>query len=691
MKPPIRQVLFFSSLLFLFILNNLAFAENKTFIKEYSYLASEDDSRNSSRVIALREVKRLLLEELGTYLESETVVKNFQLTRDRITTLTAGIIQAKIVEEKWDGRIYWLKAKMVADSDKVVQTINELRKDREKVKELEAWKRKSDELMREVEQLRKELTAAGDGNRGARKVAYDKSIKKLSAVDWMEKAHNSTTGKEILEALNKAVELDPENVSYLYERASHYSESGKKTLALQDYGKIISLKPKDIDSYKLRGLAYDHLGKQDLALKELEELIKSTTAKEKRAEAYASRGDFYLDSLSRPDLAIKDYTKAIELEPKNTGWYISRAMAYEKEKVVRFDLVLKDYNKVIELEPGEAGNYIFRASFYYQQSKYELALADFNRAISLDPKNPYYYDRRGEFFRKRGNTDLALQDYARYIELNPTDSRGYWLRADIYKSHGKIDLALREYDKIIELYPKYTLYYMERATLYSANGKRDLALKDFDKCIELEPDSPFAYSWRARLMLDLNKPEEAIGDYGKAIERDWTIQGKADSLRYRGEVYEKLGKYDLAAQDYSMAVNLEPKNYYAFLFRSQFYYRIGKYDLALRDCDKVIILKTNSSDLYEDRIFRADLYSRLGKYDMAIKEYDNLIQLHPKYGSAYFARAKVYALRGMTPKAILDLKKAMELDPSRKTAARQEKQFDKIRNHPEFLRLIGPE
>ena len=73
-----------------------AFAEVKTFIKEYTYQASDFDSRISSRTIALEQVKRLLLEELGTYLEGSTEVKNFQLTRDKIVALTAGIVQTQI-------------------------------------------------------------------------------------------------------------------------------------------------------------------------------------------------------------------------------------------------------------------------------------------------------------------------------------------------------------------------------------------------------------------------------------------------------------------------------------------------------------------------------------------------------------------------------------------------------------------
>ncbi len=45
-----------------------AHAEKKTFEKEYTYRASDVDSKVTSRLIALEQVKRMLLEELGTYL-----------------------------------------------------------------------------------------------------------------------------------------------------------------------------------------------------------------------------------------------------------------------------------------------------------------------------------------------------------------------------------------------------------------------------------------------------------------------------------------------------------------------------------------------------------------------------------------------------------------------------------------------
>jgi hypothetical protein len=162
MKSSLIRINLIFVLLILFC-PNLASAETKTFIKEYTYHAGDEDSRNSSRTIALREVKRLLLEELGTYLESQTEVKNFQMTKDQITTLTAGIVSAEVIEDKWDGKVYWLKAKIAANPQDVIKSVDSLRKDRAKVQELEELRKRSEELLKENERLNKELKEAKGG------------------------------------------------------------------------------------------------------------------------------------------------------------------------------------------------------------------------------------------------------------------------------------------------------------------------------------------------------------------------------------------------------------------------------------------------------------------------------------------------------------------------------------------------
>ena len=155
-----------------------AFAETKTFIKEYTYQASEFDSKASCRTIALEQVKRLLLEELGTYLENNTEVKNFELTKDKITALTAGIVQTQVLDEKWDGKSYWLKAEVKADPENVAKSIDNLRKDQKKSDDLEERIRKQEEALKEIEKLRSEVASLKNDIEAKEK--YNRSIDTLT-------------------------------------------------------------------------------------------------------------------------------------------------------------------------------------------------------------------------------------------------------------------------------------------------------------------------------------------------------------------------------------------------------------------------------------------------------------------------------------------------------------------------------
>lgn len=112
-------------LLTLFFLNSNGYAESQSFTKEYTYQASEQDSKVTCRTHAIAQVKRLLLEELGTYIESHSEVVNLQLTRDEIVSVSLGIVRSEIIDESWDGLKYWIKANLTADPDEVLQSIKE--------------------------------------------------------------------------------------------------------------------------------------------------------------------------------------------------------------------------------------------------------------------------------------------------------------------------------------------------------------------------------------------------------------------------------------------------------------------------------------------------------------------------------------------------------------------------------------
>lgn len=231
----LASLIIISSLL---ITTGFAIAEVKTFVKEYTYRASEFDSKISSRAIAFEQVKRLLLEEMGTYLEGKTEVTNFQMTKDQITTLTAGIVKAQILDEKWDGKIYYLKAEISADPDDVAKSINSLRKDREKSKELEETKIKMDKLLKELEGIKKEIRAAKTDKLDNRQKNYDKATTGLRAIEYVQRGFSLLLSKNYIEAIeysNKAIELNPKLARAYVNRGDAYNKLGKYQQAIIDY------------------------------------------------------------------------------------------------------------------------------------------------------------------------------------------------------------------------------------------------------------------------------------------------------------------------------------------------------------------------------------------------------------------------------------------------------------------------
>lgn len=270
-----------------------AWSTTQTFVREYTYEAGEADSKLSSRSMALEQVKRALLEELGTYLESYTEVKNSQLTMDQITAMTAGVVQTQIMEEKWNGREYWLKAKVEADPDKVAADLENMKQNQSKVRELEEIKRKAEEALAENQRLKKELESAkSDQAKEKIQQTYTANAGRLSAIEWFERGAFLTAVEDFLgaaEAYGKGLALDPGFAPGFYNRGYAYNMLGRHQQAIADYGRSLALDPADHQSYFNRALSHHLLGN------------------------YRS--------------AVEDYGKAISLNPGDPSAFYNRAMS----------------------------------------------------------------------------------------------------------------------------------------------------------------------------------------------------------------------------------------------------------------------------------------------------------------------------------------------------------------------------
>jgi len=297
------------------ILPAFSWADSKTFPRDYTYQAGEADSKVTSRSVAMEQVKRLLLEEIGTYIESHTEVQNFELTKDQITALTAGIVKLKIVDEKWDGEKYWLKAEIVVDPDDVTKKIDALRQDRDKVQELEDAKKRVEELLKENEFLRKNASKTDQ----ASVKRYQENVKSLETAEMIREANVFVSAgnlRKALEVMNEAVGMEPTNYNAYGMRGYVYMKMAKNGEAIKDLNKAIELKPDLARAYFERAIVYSRIKENEKALHDYSMAIK---LKPKVAVAYLNRGNCYV-SLRQYEEACQTTMKPL-LSIQNTSWH----------------------------------------------------------------------------------------------------------------------------------------------------------------------------------------------------------------------------------------------------------------------------------------------------------------------------------------------------------------------------------
>ena len=93
------RVLSVITLMAVLVLPPVVFAEVQTFTATHTYILGDHDSKDDARQRCLLETKRKILEQAGVYIESASEVKNFDLTKDKITSFAAAVMQVKDTKE----------------------------------------------------------------------------------------------------------------------------------------------------------------------------------------------------------------------------------------------------------------------------------------------------------------------------------------------------------------------------------------------------------------------------------------------------------------------------------------------------------------------------------------------------------------------------------------------------------------
>ena len=145
-----------------------AYAKTETIFATFKYTMGDNDTKNDAKRIAFIEAKRLLVEKVGVYIESETTVVNTILHRDEIKAFAAAILKVEVAKEDFqisgETQTVSMTVKTDVDPDEVSRTLSKIREDKTLQKKLMEQQRQLTEMENKIKSLQSELGKVDSNN-----------------------------------------------------------------------------------------------------------------------------------------------------------------------------------------------------------------------------------------------------------------------------------------------------------------------------------------------------------------------------------------------------------------------------------------------------------------------------------------------------------------------------------------------
>jgi tetratricopeptide (TPR) repeat protein len=288
---------------------------------------------------------------------------------------------------------------------------------------------------------------------------------------------------------------------------------------LTDNGKTLRLEVKTFNTQSSEQLAYAST-----------DILKNEAVMETLAGIESSR------IKAKP---LEDYLAEAETDSVNWGnmdqageCFYNGVVQYQHYK--NYDLAIAEFTRAVEINPAMGTAYHFRALAYKGKGDTVMAIENYNLLVSLVPSLWWGYVNRGVIYENRKENDKAMADYTKAISLNARGSVAHFNRGNLYSAAGEYDKAIDDYNKAIdiELQSDYLLY--EEKTMLG-----------------------FAFMNRGRAYEGKYDYEQAIANYTESIK--WRPD-RAAVYNERGGCYNSLGDWEKALADFTEAARLEPDN-----------------------------------------------------------------------------------------------------------------------------------
>lgn len=236
----------------------------------------------------------------------------------------------------------------------------------------------------------------------------------LRAKDEGNKFYKARDFEAAIASYTKAIELDPNTVSFLTNRAAAHLESGKPELAIDDCKLAVKLNSDNslrtdfkiiARAYGRMGNAYNKLKKYDEAIEAFQKsLVEAKDARIQRSlnETLQAKKKHDVESYINPELSQKERQEGNELFKQG-----------------KYPESIKKYTEAIKRNPTDAAPYSNRAASYMKLGEFPMALRDCDRCLDCDINYVKAYIRKGQIHLFMKEYHKCLEVYEKGLKLAP--------------------------------------------------------------------------------------------------------------------------------------------------------------------------------------------------------------------------------------------------------------------------------
>ena len=165
----------------------------------------------------------------------------------------------------------------------------------------------------------------------------------------------------------------------------------------------------------------------------------------------------------------------------------------------------------------------------------------------------------------------------------------------------------------------------------------------------------------------------------------------ADEKARRLEEKYQIGYKAFIQGDRATAINMaeeilreDGNNYKAYNLRGIALCYSKNFRAGMENIDRALAIKP---DFGYARFNKALAYELYGRFDEAQSWYDKALEVE-QFPWSYYGKASIYGRKGDVANTVKYLKKAIELEPGVKEAAREEADFNPVKNSKEFQDVV---